>query len=308
MIIVSQNKMKPAVKAIDELTVADRKAMRLRAGGSVPGLFAGYGEGDGTAAADAVDPVRWSVWASVRGTRLETSAALSNLEGTQYNLLAGASYRWSPEMVVGAFGGYETFKFADTTGATLNGDGYTAGAYVGYRPSNTLRFEGQLSSTWIDYKASALGVTGSFDATRIVASAAVIGSHSAGGFLFEPVLRVTGTWESQAAYVDSAATAQAARSFNFGKVSAGVKVSKTMAMNGGATITPFVAVYADYRFSSGATSAAASAFDDLSARASLGFNAKLNESTNFGLNGEVIGLGLDDALMWSIKAQLGVKF
>ncbi len=307
MIIVSKAKMTPAVKAIDELKVADRKAMRLRAGGSVPGLFAAYGE-DGAVVSDGVDPARWSVWASVRGTQLETGSSLNNLDGTQYNLLSGVSYRWSPEMVIGAFGGYETFKFADDVGAKLAGDGYTAGTYIGYRPNSGLRFDGQLSTTLIDYKASSGAVTGNFDAKRVIASGAVTGSYAASGFMFEPSVRFTGTWEQQSAYVDSASTAHAARSFSFGKVSTGVKVSKSFAMGEDSTITPFAGLFADYRFTSGTGSTSDNAFDGLSARATAGIGAKLNQSTNLALNGEVSGLGLNDALLWSLKMQLGIQF
>jgi outer membrane autotransporter protein len=211
-------------------------------------------------------------------------------------------------MVVGAFTGYETFKFADSVGAKLGGDGLTAGAYIGYRTAGGLRFDGQVSSTWLDYNVGSGAVTGKFDATRIIASGAVTGNYSAAGFMFEPSVRVTGTWEEQSAYVDSASTPHAAQSFNFGKVSSGVKVSKTFAMGEGATIAPFVGLYADYRFTSGAGSAPVNAFDGLSARATAGFNAKLNASTNLSLNGEVMGLGLDDALLWSLKMQLGIAF
>jgi hypothetical protein len=34
----------------------------------------------------------------------------------------------------------------------------------------------------------------------------------------------------------------------------------------------------------------------------------LNQSTNLSLNGEVSGLGLNDALLWSLKMQLGIQF
>ena len=139
-------------------------------------------------------------------------------------------------------------------------------------------------------------------------TAAVTGSYTAASVLLEPTLRVTGTWEEQSAYVDSASTNQAARKFGFGNVSAGVKVSKTYAVSETSSVAPFVGLYAHYRFSSGDTSAASNAFDDLSARATFGFAAKMNQSTTFSLNGDVSGLGLDDAMLLSLKAQLGIQF
>jgi hypothetical protein len=307
MIIMSQAKTKAGVEAIDELTAADRKAMRLRAGGSVPGLFSAYADGDGTVATDAVDPTRWSVWGSVRATGLETGATYNNLDGSQINLLSGASYRYSPNFVVGAFGGYETFNYSDDVGAELDGNGLTAGAYIAYRAAS-LKFDAQVSSTWLNYDAASSAVTGTFDATRIIVSGGITGNYTAAGFLFEPSVRVTGTWEEQSAYVDTASTSHAARSFNFGKVSTGVKASKSYKLSETASITPFAGLYADYRFSGGDVSSASQIFDDLSARATLGFNAKMNESTTLGLNGEVSGLGLDDALLWSLKAQIGIRF
>ncbi|MGL4405969.1 MAG: autotransporter domain-containing protein, partial [Notoacmeibacter sp.] len=171
-----------------------------------------------------------------------------------------------------------------------------------------LRFDGQFSSTWLNYDTSSGAVTGSYKGTRLIGSVAVTGSQTAAGFLFEPSLRVTGTWEEQTAYVDSAATARAARSFHFGKVSAGVKASKNYKLSETASIAPFVGLYADYRFSGGDTTATSDAFDDLSGRATFGFNAKINQTTSFSLNGDISGLGLEDALLLSLKAQLGIAF
>lgn len=297
----------PASDAIEALTTEDRKAVRARAGGTLPGLFA-YAADGGAAAADQVDPSRWSVWGSARLTGVDVNATEADLEGTQVNALAGAGYRLNDRLVLGVFGGYEVMDFEDDGDATFEGDGFTGGVYAAWRPSSGLRFDAQLSGTSLLYDVRSGAVATSFDATRLIAAAGVTGMQRFGAIAFEPSLRATGVWEDQEGHVDSASVAHAARKFHFGKISAGAKASTTIDLGEGRSLAPYVAAYADYRFSGGETTATLEAFDDLSARFGAGFTARLNGAASLGFDGDVSGLGLEDAMMWSLKVRLGIAF
>jgi hypothetical protein len=294
-----------AAKALDDLAFNRRALAREAAGGTLPGLFA-YDDAAEAAAVD--DTARLSAWTSIRATGWDTSAALNDLEGSQVNTYGGMSYRFSPSLVAGVFTGWETFDYADAGGATLDGDGFTGGVYAGYRPGNGLRFDAQVGVAAISYHAASGPVTADFDAMRIVASGGISGVTELSGFVLEPSLRALGTWEEQDAYTDSAGTAVAARSFAFGKIAAGFKASRPVVLDGGTVITPSAGIFADYRFSSGDTSALDDALDGLSARATVGFTGQFNPNVTFGLDGEVTGIGLDDALSYSGRARLGVRF
>ncbi|NJR13249.1 MAG: autotransporter domain-containing protein [Phyllobacteriaceae bacterium] len=297
----------PGITAIDVLTREDRKAARARSAGSLPGVFA-YAESDGAASADAFDPSRFQAWASLRYTGLSASSALNSLEGGQWNGLAGLSYRLNPQIVVGVFGGYESLQFDDNASATFGGHGMTTGLYGAWRPDIGLRFDAQLSATWLGYNANSGGVTADFDATRLIAAAGVTGSAQFGLVLLEPSLRATGVWESQDGYTDSAGGAHDARDFHFGKIAAGLRASTVIDLGEEKSLSPYIGGSLDYRFSGGDTSDVLRAMDDFSASVNAGFNTKLNANTTLGVDGTVSGLGTDEILMWSLRARLGVNF
>jgi outer membrane autotransporter protein len=293
-------------EAIEGLTMADRKAIRERSGGTLPGLFA-YADG-GAEAADAVDPARFQAWGSVRYTRVTTSAALQSLDGAQINGLAGLNYRLNKQTVVGVFGGYETMDFDNAVNAGFKGEGYTGGVYGAWRPDMGLRFDAQISATKLAYDVNSGGVTGSFDATRVIAAAGVAGNARVGSITLEPSLKATTVWEVQSGYIDSVGTVHKSRDFHFGKVSAGLKAATTMPLADGRDFSPYAGVAVDWRFSGGDASPTLKAMDDLSVSANIGFNARLNSNTTLGVDGMVSGLGLDDVLIWSVRARLGVEF
>jgi hypothetical protein len=295
------------IDAIEGLTMEDRKAVRERSGGTLPGLFA-YAEDDGAAAPDAVDPARFQAWASVRHTKVSTDGALNSLEGAQWNGLAGFNYRMNPELVLGVFSGIEVLSFDDAASAEFAGQGVTGGVFGVWRPGNGLRLDGQISATRLAHDVRSGGVTASFDATRVIAAGGLTGSAALGSIMLEPSLRATGVWESQDSYSDSLGATHVGRSFYFGDIAAGLRVSTTIDVGEGRTLSPFAGGSLNYRFSGGDASKTLKAMDDFSARLSAGFNAKLNDAVTLGVDGNVSGLGLDDILMWSVKAQIGVKF
>lgn len=296
----------PRARAEDALAalLPEQRKATLKAARALPGVFA-YDEG---AAADAVDASRWSAWAGFRVRQWDFSAAFDDLGGTQTNILGGLTYRFNPQAVAGAFAGYETFNFDNDTGSDFTGEGYTGGLYAAYRPDNGLRFNAHVAASALSYRLGVAGATGELDATRVTAGLGVSGATRLGSVLIEPSLRYTGTWETQGAYVDSLGTAHAGRTFELGKLSAGVRASRSFALDSGGTFTPFLGVFADYRYSAGDTSDVDAALDDLSGRISLGFNAAMTGNASLSLNGDVSGIGLEDAISYGLRAQFNLRF
>jgi uncharacterized protein with beta-barrel porin domain len=73
------------------------------------------------------------------GSSLATPGA-SVLYGNQVNLLAGLTRKLTPDFLIGALGGYETFDYrSDALQGRLKGDGWTVGSYLGWRLTRDIR-------------------------------------------------------------------------------------------------------------------------------------------------------------------------
>jgi hypothetical protein len=80
----------------------------------------------------------WLAWINVRGTDYFRGTFGNDLKGDQVDAFAGLTRRISPNFVVGAFGGYEHFDYSSQAfNGVLKGDGWTAGAYLGWSSRRT---------------------------------------------------------------------------------------------------------------------------------------------------------------------------
>jgi uncharacterized repeat protein (TIGR01451 family) len=84
-------------------------------------------------------PTEWLAWADVRGTNWSTSTQTGDIRGGQSNGLLGLTRKLTPDVLVGAFGGYEIFDYtSQLLDGRLKGDGWTAGGYLGPNPGSAL--------------------------------------------------------------------------------------------------------------------------------------------------------------------------
>jgi hypothetical protein len=98
-------------------------------------------------------PHDWLAWVTVRGTDYFRGTFGDDLKGDQVDVLVGLTRRISPNFVVGAFGGYEHFDYTSQAfTARLKGDGWTAGAYLGWKLAPNLRLDA--GAAWSDILAN----------------------------------------------------------------------------------------------------------------------------------------------------------
>lgn len=276
------------------------------------GLVYAPGMGKGTmitptadVASGGSDMASWRIWSSLRYTDFNSNA----LDGDQVNALVGASILFGDGLVAGLVAGYENQDYQDNVNATLQGEGFNIGSFVGGGLGNGLRFDAQVHASFLDYDMASGPVTGSTDATRLIFGGGFAHSFDAGAFTIEPTARFSGTWEWQDAYTDSAAVAHADRDFHFGRLSAGTKIMHRFDLGDGASFTPFVTGFADYRYSGGSAPAQDSLMDGMSARIGLGLDFHAANGVTASALGEISGLGLDNnASAKSFKAQVAIPF
>lgn len=251
---------------------------------------------------------QWSTWADVRGSGFEQSDSRA-LKGTQINATGGITYKLRPDLVVGAFAGYENFNydFASLAG-NLKGNGGTIGTYAGWQITPTLRWKGMVGWTGLGYDASAATASGNFDGSRWLVSTGLSGSYRVAAFIVEPSADVFALWERQTGYTDNLGVAHDSRSFSTGRVSLG---GRALASSWWSGVTPYLGFYGDWRFATNTAQPAAVPFtgigDGWSARVTGGVNMRVFTVGSLTLGGEYGGIGADYQI-WTGKARLSVPF
>jgi len=259
------------------------------------------------------EPRMWNAWLDLRGVFWDRSTFGSDIKGDQVNAIAGVSARLTPNFLVGALAGYENFNFtSQALTGRLQGDGWTAGTYFGWRFAPGLRLDAGMAYSVLGYNGSAGTASGSFPGHRWLVSGGVTGSYHFTTFVLEPSTRVYALWEHEDSYTDSLGTLQSDRNFLTGRASAGLKAGVPVTWTKTTMVTPYVGVYGDYYFSSddGTIPGALTSVPVIqgwSARVGSGVAISLNGATQLSLDGELGGLG-SDYLMWTIRARAFVPF
>ena len=165
-------------------------------------------------AASSGTPHDWLAWVTVRGFDFFRGTFGNDLKGDQIDAFAGLTRRLTPNFVVGVLGGYEHFDYSSQAfNGVLKGDGWTAGAFLGWKLSPNIRFDA--GTAWSDLVANPVSGTasGHFLGTRWLVQSGLTGTYPWQSFVLEPSARVFALWEHENAYTDSLGTFQPARSF-----------------------------------------------------------------------------------------------
>ncbi|MGC2775495.1 MAG: IPT/TIG domain-containing protein, partial [Bradyrhizobium sp.] len=271
---------------------------------------------------------QWLLWADVRGTGIDrwgttttagvTQASQSSLYGQQLNALMGLTYKAAPNFLVGALGGYETFSYTEQDiNGKLKGDGWTVGAYLGWKVSPTLRYDATVAYSGIGYNGTAGTAQGNFNGQRWMVSTGLTGMYKAYGFLLEPSAKVYALWEHQNAYTDSLGTRQGTNDFASGRASGGLRAVYPVAwLDSGIVLTPFVGMYGDYYFNKedantladgGTGLASTPLLQGWSARATGGLGIRTQGGASLGLGAELGGIG-STTRVWTYSAKARVPF
>jgi hypothetical protein len=192
----------------------------------------------------------WLAWIDVRGTDFNRNTFGSDMKGTQVNALAGLTHKVTPNFLVGILGGYERFDYSSQAfNGVLKGDGWTTGAYLGWKLTPNLRFDA--AGAWSSILANDVAglASGNFTGNRWLATASLTGAYGWGAVVLEPSARVFALWEHENAYTDSLGTLQTAQNFVTGRASGGLKVSYPLTWWSTTTLAPYLGLYGDYYFS-----------------------------------------------------------
>lgn len=268
-----------------------------------------------------VEPKDWLLWADVKGSGVDrwgSSTSTSVLYGSQINALLGLTRRVTPNLLVGALGGYETFDYrSDALSGHLKGDGWTLGSYLGWRFAPGLRFDAAAAYSGIGYDGTVGTATGNFSGHRWLVSSGLTGNTKAYGFDIEPSAKLYALWERENAYTDSLGTLQADRAFFAGRASAGIKLSYPWLTSAAVMLAPYAGFYADYYFTRDDAAALALAgalplasvplLDGWSARATGGLAARLGNEATVALGAELGGIG-SNVQIWTFRGRASVPF
>lgn len=269
-----------------------------------------------------VEPRDWLGWAEVRGATLERwnsggTGAPSTLHGNQINALAGLTRRLAPNFLIGAFGGYETFDYrSDQLQGRMKGDGWTVGSYLGWKITQTIRFDAAVGYSGLGYDGTAGTASGSFTGNRWLVSGGLTGKYESCGLLIEPSARIYALWEHENAYTDTLGTIQSARDFTTGRASGGLRLAYPV-MWSSVAIAPYIGLYGDYYFNGDSAAipagslatVSAAVLDGWSARAAGGANLKFTNGAQISVGAERGGIGSSSgATLWTYRARASVPF
>jgi hypothetical protein len=256
-------------------------------------------------------PKVWQLWADVRGTGWNTDPSAGDIRGGQINAIAGLTRKLTPDLLVGVLGGYENFDYtSQTLNGRLKGDGWTVGAYLGWRIWPGVRFDAAVGRSGISYDGVSGTAAASFPGNRWLASAGLTGLYRMAWLEIEPSAKVYAIWERDSAYIDSLGTPQPENTFSSGRASTGVKVAYPMYWDGVATLAPYVGLYADYYFSSdnAALLLPTQFVQGWAARTTAGFSYNVAGGARILVGGEFGGLGSQNFTTWSVRGRASVPF
>jgi hypothetical protein len=238
----------------------------------------------------------WLGWIDVRGVSVDRSSIGNDLKGNQVNTLAGITRKFTPDFLVGVFGGYEYFNYtSDALTGRLKGDGWTVGSYLGWQFTPTMRFDLAVGRSGIDFNAMAGTASGTFPGSRWLTSGGLTGTYRWQALVFQPSARIYALWEHEDAYTDSLGSIQNDRNFSTGRASGGIKVSYPFEWSEKINIAPYVGIYGDYYFTSDDASttglAAIPLLQGWSARFTSGLSVSFKGGGQLSFGGELGGIG-----------------
>jgi hypothetical protein len=246
---------------------------------------------------------------------LAAAPGASVLYGSQVNLLAGLTRKFTPNFLIGVLGGYETFDYrSDALLGRLKGDGWTVGSYLGWKLTQDIRFDAGVAYSGIGYDGTAGVAAGSFAGNRWLVTSGLTGTYRSYGVQIEPSARVYALWEHESAYTDTLGTLQTARDFATGRASGGFRLLYPIVWSSTVSLAPYGGLYADYYFNSDNAAAAVLAgavpvafLDGWSARATFGLAASLKNGAAVTFGSELGGVG-SNTLIWTFRGRANVPF
>ena len=153
--------------------------------------FAGKDRTATKASPFAAPPLNWLAWIDVRGTDFSRNTFGSDLNGAQVNAISGLTHRFTSNFLVGVLVGYEHFDYSSQAfNGVLKGDGWTTGAYLGWRVAPNWRFDAGAAWSEILFNNEAGTAAGNFTGHRWLTTVGVTGTYGWQSFVLEPSARI----------------------------------------------------------------------------------------------------------------------
>ncbi|RYE73659.1 MAG: autotransporter outer membrane beta-barrel domain-containing protein, partial [Hyphomicrobiales bacterium] len=246
-----------------------------------------------------------SIWLDTAGQGILPLSTTPE-RGWQVNITGGLSVRVTPDLLIGALAGRESFSYrSDDTGATLSGDGTSLGAYAGWDIGGRVLVSLGVINTALDYRTSAGNASGAFQASRWLVTGDISGEFTLGDFAVQPSATLLGVWESQDAYIDTLLGTHDARQFGSASASAGIRISRALPISEDWELAPYVGAYLET--DAEATIGDGEATYGVAGRLTAGASLTSVDNLYIGLDGGISGIGTD-TLTLSARGNLRSSF
>jgi Autotransporter beta-domain len=270
--------------------------------------LASYGPIAITPTADLAAPAAgtpWNIWVDGKYSWQNDTSALSDLDGSLVNLLVGADYKVSGNLVLGIIGSYETSDL-EGSGAfppTQDTDGWGGGAYLGWSIADNLVFSANVLGTSLDTDVNGFQ---SFDSVRWQTSEALTYTHYSGTWRLAPSL--TFAWSKE--WQDGGAFAND-QTIETIILTPAVQVGNSFSIGGASTVEPYLGAALDWSLRNKTVDEViGTVFSDpnVDLRLQAGLNFAFGANAQLSLNGEVSGILLDDSTTYTGGANFAFQF
>jgi hypothetical protein len=253
----------------------------------------------------------WNLWLDGSAGYLEDTTPLRAYDGTQMAVSLGADTKLNDKLTIGAILNHSA---TDITNVFVPGGSETSaigiGPYMALFLTDTLVFTGSFLYTWTDNDADSAAVLASYASESWALNGSLTSYHLAGNWLLAPTVGVSFNEESDAAYVDTAATAFAASTTCTGTLAFGGSATYTHTLENGLTVQPGISVEGEWTFlrSVTATSTVAPDTQDFDVNATASIDFQLSQSASLSLSSTVSGLAKPEYLSVTGGGKLSFSF
>lgn len=248
-------------------------------------------------AADEGSALGLSVWADGSYKDLRDRFPMRGYDGTQSSISTGLQGQVTDRILLGGLFNFSESKIRNVfTPATSRTDNYSLAAYMGATLSQHLVFDGSFLYTFTDNSAfdRTTGVSAAYDGETWVLNANLTGYWFLGNLRFSPNVGVSWSETQDRSYVDSSSTPFGKERTEVGTLTFGTTLAYTIALDGGASLEPYVSVEGEWEFTEKVTPPIVTGLPedtrDMDARVEGGVEIAASGNISLTLRGEAGGL------------------
>lgn len=258
---------------------------------------------------------KWNAWTEARV--IGGSDSLTRARALGFIASGGVDYKFQPWLAAGLTLGVENFESQfSTPGVRLGTLGFSAVPYLGFRLSETVYASAFAGVSTINYNTNpAVGVSASFNATRLFMGTSVIGNWHYDAWRFQPTLMATIGTENQNGYTDSLGNGVNGQSASFGRIVLSPEVGYSFSsVEYGWTLEPFVLARIGVDFASN-TVAVTNGQSVIVRPGTIAFGAlgggvamQLRNGGYMRAQGSYDSIGVSGLNLWSAVLRAGITF